>query len=251
MSLLELDRVSRSFGGVHAVKDLSLAAAAGAITGLIGPNGAGKTTAINLIAGLFKLDHGRVVFAGQDISTLEPHLVARAGIARTFQTIRLLPNETVLANILVGFHQRERAASLANLIWTPAAQRRRCELRREASDMLAAFSMVEYAEHPARALSYGHQRRVEIIRALAAKPQLLMLDEPAAGMNDVEADAIGTILKRLARTGLAVLLVEHNMRLVMSTCDLVHVMDTGRLMASGSPREVLQDPRVIASYLGS
>ena len=250
MTLLALDKVERRFGGLKAVSDLSLSVPAGAITGLIGPNGAGKTTVVNLVTGMLALTGGSVTFAGSDISTAAPEQVARAGIARTFQNIRLLPEQTVLENLLVGFHIHERAGFAASLFGLPAARSERREIENEARRLLAEFEMEAYADYLANALSYGHQRRLEMMRALATKPRLLLLDEPVAGMNDVEADALGRIFRSLADRGMAILLIEHNMRFVMSLCDTVNVLESGALIASGTPSSVAADPRVVEAYLG-
>ena len=253
MPLLQLDGVERRFGGLHAVAGLSLGAEPGRITGLIGPNGAGKTTVINLITGLLRLTAGRVLFDGRDISRAAPHEVARAGIARTFQNIRLLPEQTVLDNVKAGFHRREACGSgiVAGLLGLPAAWSGRAQALDGAAALLERFGMGGFARYPAGGLAYGHQRRVEMMRALAAEPRLLLLDEPVAGMNDVEAEALGHVFRGLAARGMALLLVEHNMRFVTAVCDDVHVLDAGRLIASGRPRDVVADPAVVEAYLGA
>lgn len=256
MPLLQLEGVGRRFGGLHAVAGLSLGVEAGGITGLIGSNGAGKTTVINLITGLLRLTEGRVVFDGRDISAAPPHQVARAGIARTFQNIRLLPEDSVLDNVAAGFHRAEAgstgAGSIgAGLLGLPAARVARRRTLDAAATLLDRFGMSGFARHPAGTLAYGHQRRVEIMRALASGPRLLLLDEPVAGMNDVEAEGLGQAFRRLADAGMALLLVEHNMRFVTATCDVVHVLDAGRLLASGRPHDVVKNAAVIEAYLGA
>ena len=248
---LVLDGVTRAFGGVVAVDDLSLTVEPGRITGLIGPNGAGKSTVVNLITGLLRLTAGRIRLDGRDITEAEAPEVARAGIARTFQTVRLLKEASVLDNVAAGFHRHERAGLVAGLLGLPSALREGRELRRRAAAILERFGMAGFADLPAGSLSYGHQRRVEMMRALAMEPRLLLLDEPVAGMNDVEADALGRIFAELARDGLGVLLIEHNMRFVLSLCAEIHVIDSGRLIASGTPAAVRRDPAVIAAYLGA
>ncbi|WP_114859561.1 ABC transporter ATP-binding protein [Azospirillum brasilense] len=248
---LVLDGVTRAFGGVVAVDDLSLTVAPGRITGLIGPNGAGKSTVVNLITGLLRLTAGRIRLGGRDITEAEAPEVARAGIARTFQTVRLLKEASVLDNVVAGFHRHERAGLAAGLLGLPSALREGRELRRRAAAILERFGMAGFADQPAGSLSYGHQRRVEMMRALAMEPRLLLLDEPVAGMNDVEADALGRIVAELAGDGLGVLLIEHNMRFVLSLCAEIHVIDSGRLIASGTPAAVRRDPAVIAAYLGT
>ena len=250
MSSLVLNAVSKRFGGVEAVSEVSFEAQPGMITGLIGPNGAGKTTLINLIAGMLSLSSGTIRLGAQDITASAPQSIARAGIARTFQTIRLLKESSVLDNVISGFVRTSNAGLMANIFNLPAARREQAEWKRKAMDLLRSFGLEGYSQYVAGKLSYGHQRCVEIMRAIAANPSLVLLDEPAAGMNDVEADELGRIFRRLAKDGLGVLLVEHNMRLVMSLCDRVHVLESGRLIASGNPEEVASNPAVITAYLG-
>ena len=250
MSGLALAHVSRQFGGLLAVNEVSLSVLPGRVTGLIGPNGAGKTTVVNLISGLLRPTHGSITIDGQDISALEPAEVARHGVARTFQTIRLLKEASVIDNVAAGFHRHERSSTLASLLGLPAARRETAELRERAEQLLRQFDMLAFAHHAAGNLSYGHQRRVEMMRALATGPRLLLLDEPVAGMNDREADALGDIFKALAADGLAVLLIEHNLRFVMSLCEALHVLDAGRLIASGDPQFVREHAAVVAAYLG-
>ena len=251
MTALRLDRVRKRFGGVEAITDLSFVVEPGQVTGLIGPNGAGKTTAVNLVTGILAPTAGRILIGERSIGGLAPHQVARAGVARTFQTVRLLREASVLDNIVVGFHRHEQTSLPANLLGFPAVWRERRAFRRQALELLARFAMAEYAEVPAGGLSYGHQRRVEIMRALATGPAFLLFDEPVAGMNDVEAAELGRSVREVARAGVGILLIEHNMRFVMDICDIVHVIDSGRLIASGSPAAVSSDAAVLAAYLGA
>jgi len=251
MARLDLDGVARQFEGVQAVEGLTMTALPARITGLIGPNGAGKTTVVNLISGLLKLSAGRIQLDGRDISTLQPDQVARLGVARTFQNVRLLKEASVVDNVVVGFHMHDRTSLAAQALGLPSVRRSRKASIERARELLSEFEMSEYAQLLAGELSYGHQRRVEIMRALATEPKVLLLDEPAAGMNDVEAHALGTIFRRLADRGLTILLIEHNMELVMALCDELYVLDSGKLIASGSPAQVQSHPAVIEAYLGA
>lgn len=250
MSGLQLRGVSRAFDGLLAVNDITLDVTPGRITGLIGPNGAGKTTLVNLISGLLLPTSGSILLNGQDISLLQPAEVARRGIARTFQTIRLLRDATVLDNVIAGLHRHERSSLPAALLALPSARREQRRLREQGMALLEQFHMPHLALLPAGTLSYGHQRRVEMMRALATQPALLLLDEPVAGMNDREADALGVIFQELAGSGLAILLIEHNLRFVMSLSQELHVLDAGRLIASGDPAVVRRQADVVAAYLG-
>jgi branched-chain amino acid transport system ATP-binding protein len=250
VSLLALSNVERRFGGLRAVAGVSFEVPGGRVTGLIGPNGSGKTTVINLITGMLSVTAGNITFKGEDISELPPHEVARAGVARTFQNIRLLRDLSVLDNVVIGFHRHERTNLVENLLGLPAARRERRAFRERAYELMKRFDMTRYADHAAGQLSYGHQRKVEIMRAVATAPDLLLLDEPVAGMNDVEAYALADLLRELVADGIAILLVEHNMRFVMSLCAHINVVNSGQLIASGTPDEIAGDPAVIAAYLG-
>ena len=251
MTTLRIDRVSKNFGGVAAVSDISLQVPPGVITGLIGPNGAGKTTLINLITGISTVSGGSIHFGAQDITQAPAHMVARAGITRTFQNIRLLAEASVIDNVMIGFYRRESTPAWASLLGLPSARRETRSLRARAMVLLQRFGMADLAEHEAGGLAYGHQRRVEMMRALASDPALILLDEPVAGMNDVEAGELGDIFADLARQGMGVLLIEHNVRFVTRLCERIHVLDSGRMIASGTPSEVVNDPEVISAYLGA
>ncbi len=250
MTGLVLEDVNKNFGGVIASKNVSIQAPAGRITGLIGPNGAGKTTIINLITGMLSLSSGKILFGGTDISSEPADKVARAGIGRTFQNIRLQKEASVLANVMVGFHRHETCSLLSAILGLPSSRREDAQLLDRAMALLDKFGMVAHADSPAGGLPYGHQRKVEMMRALATDPQLILLDEPVAGMNDVEAMHLGEIFQALAQEGKAILLIEHNMRFVQELCDYVYVLDGGRLIAEGKPRDVVADPAVITAYLG-
>ena len=251
MSSLSLDRVSKSFGGVLAVDNVTLSVPAAAITGLIGPNGAGKSTVVNLVTGMLEVLSGVIQMGEVDITRLAPHRISRLGMARTFQNIRLLNSASVLENLVVGFHRHEQSGLMANILGLPSVSRERRDLVAKAHALLKRFDMERFAQLPAGELSYGHQRRVEMMRALASDPQFLLLDEPIAGMNDVEARQLGVIYKELAAAGIGILLIEHNVGFVAEYCDTIHVLNTGRLIAAGAPREVLGNPEVIEAYLGS
>ena len=251
MTALRLDNVSKRFGGVVAAQEVTLDVLPGAVTGLIGPNGAGKTTLVNLITGMLSLTDGRILFGATDISTAGADAIARMGFARTFQNIRLFREASVVDNLLIGFHARQTSSLLSNILGAPSARAETRRIREEAHALLERFGMSRFAEFPAGGLSYGHQRRVEMIRALASRPSVLLLDEPVAGMNDVEANELGEIFLEVARSGIAVLLIEHNIRFVTRLCEQVFVLDYGRVIASGAPAAVVADPKVIEAYLGA
>ena len=251
MTSLVLQGLAKNFGGVAAVSDVSMEVPAGKITGLIGPNGAGKTTLINLITGILGVSGGSIRFGSLDLTRAPAHMVARAGITRTFQNIRLLTEASVIDNVMIGFYRREAASTAASLLGLPSARRETLSLRERASALLRRFGMGHLAGYEAGGLAYGHQRRVEMMRALASDPALILLDEPVAGMNDVEAGELGEIFAGLAQEGMGVLLIEHNVRFVTRLCDRVYVLDSGRMIASGTPAEVVNNPAVVAAYLGA
>ena len=250
MTDLVLENVGKTFGGVVASENVNIRVPGGQITGLIGPNGAGKTTIVNMITGMLALSAGRITFGDTDLTTLPPHRIAQAGLARTFQNIRLLKDASILENVMIGFHQTETSGLLSALFRLPAAARETRATRAAAMALLERFGMTHLAEHPAGSLSYGHQRRVEMMRALAADPQLLLLDEPVAGMNDAESEELARIFMELAAEGRAILLIEHDMHFVTRLCRNVYVLDGGRVIAQGAPADVLADPVVVTAYLG-
>jgi branched-chain amino acid transport system ATP-binding protein len=250
MTLLKLTEVSKHFGGVIAAENVNIDVPAGEITGLIGPNGAGKTTIVNMITGMLPVSRGTISVAGKDITHAAAHEICRAGLARTFQNIRLLGEASVLDNVMVGFHRHETSSTLAALIGLASANRETRELRERSMDLLTQFGMADFAEFPAGSLSYGHQRKVEMMRALASDPQFILLDEPIAGMNDVESDALAEVFVEFARNRKGVLLIEHNVRFVSRLCNRIYVLDGGRLIAQGTPEQVLNDPAVVTAYLG-
>lgn len=247
---LQLDNVGKNFGGVQAVKDLSLLAPSGAITGLIGPNGAGKSTVVNLITGMLQISGGRILLNGRDISVLPPYDVTRAGIARTFQNIRLVKNATALENVMSGFHRLETTGFVSNLLGLPAARRETRALRKRAYDLMVRLGIGDFADASAQQLPYGHQRKVEIARALATSPGYLLLDEPVAGMNQIESDEVARLIVDVKNEGIGILLIEHDMRFIQKLCTQVYVLNSGQLICSGRPDEVMRNPAVIDAYLG-
>jgi branched-chain amino acid transport system ATP-binding protein len=250
-TLLSVDNLGKSFGGVRAIEGVSFAIRRGAVHSIIGPNGAGKTTLLNLLTGLTAPDSGRIVLDGIDLTGAAPYRIAAAGLGRTFQNLQVFFNMSALENVMTGRHLRERDALWGTLLRLPSLQRSEVATRERALQLLAHVGLANWADTPAEAMPYGALKRLEIARALAAEPKLLLLDEPAAGLNATEAQAIDALIKRLAGAGTTVILVEHNMKLVMGVSDHLLVLDQGRVLAEGTPQQIRANPAVIEAYLGA
>ncbi len=249
--LLQANNVAKHFGGVKALRDVSLSIRKGEIYGLIGPNGAGKTTFFNCLTGLYIPDGGGFVFDGKALLADAPHQAAERGIARTFQNIRLFGNMTALENVMVGRHVRTKAGVFGAMLQSAATRAEEAAIKQRAMDLLHYVRIEERADDLAKNLSYGDQRRLEIARALATEPKLLCLDEPAAGMNHTETEELRELIDGIRRDGTTILLIEHDVKLVMGLCDRVAVLDYGALVIEDVPAVVQKDQRVIEAYLGA
>ncbi len=250
MALLEIDQLSISFGNVHAVQDVSFSVEQGIVYAVIGPNGAGKTTLFNLITGVYKPSTGRIRLNGLEIQGQDPYQLACAGVGRTFQNLQVWMNMSALENVMVGAHQHLDSSILKALVRWPSLRKKDQQLRQQAAELMEFVHLGDYINAQANSMPYGALKRLEIARALAMQPRLLFLDEPAAGLNPTETREISALIRRIAATGITIVLVEHDMKLVMDLSDRILVLDYGKRLTEGTGAEVRTNPAVIAAYLG-
>ncbi|SFU89438.1 ABC transporter ATP-binding protein [Pseudoduganella namucuonensis] len=249
--MLTIQNLSKSFGGVHAVQDVSFTIKEGAIHSVIGPNGAGKTTLFNLITGVYTPTRGEIMLRGENVSGLSPDILARRGMSRTFQNLQICLNMTAIENVMVGAHLRLNQNLFASMLRLPSVRKADAECRDEAARLMEFVGVGQYLAAEASQMPYGALKRLEIARALAARPRVLLLDEPAAGLNHTETGEIEALIRKVAQSGVTVVLVEHDMKLVMNLSDHILVLDYGRKLAEGTAAEVRANPDVVAAYLGA
>lgn len=248
--LLEIENLCLSFGGLKATNDVTMHMEAGKINGIIGPNGAGKTTFFNLISGVYKPDSGRITFDGKRIDGLKPFQINQSGIARTYQVINLFKKMSALDNVVVGMHPKLQSNFFESLLHTKKERTEEAKAREKAYEWLDFVGLREYAQNEAGSLSYGQQRLLEIVRGLASGPKMILLDEPAAGMNSKEKEELNALLRKILHKNVTILIVEHDMKLMMDVADQIYVLNYGKKLAEGAPGEIQRNPEVIAAYLG-
>lgn len=248
--ILEIDQISKNFGGIQALTDVSFSIEKGEILGLIGPNGAGKTTMFNMITAMYPPSEGQISFQGEKLTSLKPHQITKKGICRTFQNIRLFPEMTALENVMVGNHCRLDSGVIRSVFRTKFQKKEEEALREKAKQLLETVDLGEHIDTLAENLAYGQQRRLEIARAMASDPDLLLLDEPAAGMNEKETNELFELIQKIKSLGMTILLIEHDMPLVMRACDRIVVLNFGKKIAEGLPKEIQNNQEVVEAYLG-